>query len=129
MALDILINNAVAAFDPGQTAPRPERGDEADARPASIGDSGRPRNSDPSDCRERRRRAALIEPRPNPFRLDADNSPPIPALRNQTHDRRLRLADVPGCRTTFVRRIPRHSRHPFVTGRASPAKRIIGAGS
>jgi hypothetical protein len=43
-----------------------------------------------------------------------------------THDWRLRLADIPRRRAVVVRRIPRPSRHPFVTGWAPATERIVG---
>lgn len=38
------------------------------------------------------------------------------ALGGQTHDRRLRLANIPGSRTVLVGRTPGPARHPFVAG-------------
>jgi hypothetical protein len=43
----------------------------------------------------------------------------------QTHDRRLRPADIPRRGAVVVRRIPRQSRHPFVTGWTPTTERIV----
>jgi hypothetical protein len=47
----------------------------------------------------------------------------------QTHDCRLRPANIPGRRAVVVRRIPRQSRHPFVTGWVPATERIVSEGS
>jgi hypothetical protein len=51
------------------------------------------------------------------------------AVGGQPHNRRLRLANIPGRRAVVVRRIPGQSRQPFVTGRLPATERILGQGS
>ncbi len=47
------------------------------------------------------------------------------ALGCHTHDCRLRPSNIPGRRAVVIRRIPRLSRHPFVTGWAPVTQRIV----
>src|SRR6266446_4529435 len=51
------------------------------------------------------------------------------AFRCQTHYCWLRLANIPRRRAVVVRRIPRQSRLPFVTGRVPTTERIVSEGS
>jgi hypothetical protein len=47
------------------------------------------------------------------------------ACGSQTHDCRLRLADIPRRTAVLIRRIPGQSSRPFVTSRVPPAERIV----
>jgi hypothetical protein len=51
------------------------------------------------------------------------------ALGCHTHDCRLRPSNIPGRRAVVIRRIPRLSRHPFVTGWASATQRTVSKAS
>jgi len=51
------------------------------------------------------------------------------ALSRQADDCRLGTANIPGCGTVVVRRVPGLSRHPFVTGWLPTAERIVSEAS